>query len=246
MLLQGKNALITGCSRGIGKSTLELFAKNGANVFACFRTYDEKYEQYCNSLSEQYKVEVTPLYFEMGNYDQIKAGLKTVFNNKQDIDILVNNAGVTSNALFNMSSINSIKEVFETNLFSQLYIIQLLSKIMIKHQKGSIINVSSIVGIDGNAGQVAYGASKAGLIGATKSLAKEFVSYGIRVNAVAPGFTETDMLKNVPEKVYENCVGTVNMKRSGTPDEIANTILFLASDMSSYITGQVIRVDGGM
>lgn len=246
MLLSGKRALITGCSRGIGRSTLELFVKNGAEVYASFRKFDEKYEAYCDNLSKQYNVMIKPLYFEMNNYDEIKAGLKSIFNDKKSIDILVNNAGITSNELFNMVSMNRLKEVFEINVFSHLYITQIISKIMMRQKKGSIINVSSIIGIDGNAGQVAYGSSKAALIGATKSLAKEYSGYGIRVNAVAPGFTDTDMLKNVPENVYDACVDTVGMKRPGEPNEIAETILFLASDMSSYITGEVIRVDGGV
>lgn len=246
MLLQGKTAFITGCSRGIGKSTLEIFAQNGANVFASFRSQDEKHERYCKDISEKYNVKIVPLYFEMGDYAQIKNSLQNIFNYKKNIDILVNNAGVTNNTLFNMISIQSIKEIFEVNLFSHLYIIQIISKIMMRYKTGSIINVSSISGIDGIAGQVAYSTSKAALIGATKSLSKEFITHGIRVNAIAPGFTDTDMFKNVPAAVYDSCIGRVDLKRAGKPDEIATAILFLASDMSSYVTGQVIRADGGM
>lgn len=244
-LLEGKLCLITGCSRGIGKSTLEVFAENGADVFVSFRKYNSEYIDYCNQLSEKNNVNITPLFFEMTDYDQMKEQLKTVMSLKRNVDVLVNNAGILKESVLGMTKIDTIKDVFEVNLFSHLYLIQLVSKIMIKHKSGSIINVSSVAAIDPSAGQVAYSGSKAALISATKALSKELAPFGIRVNAVAPGYTNTDLIAGTKELI-ESKLSAVTLKRYASPEEIAKSILFLSSELSSYITGQVIRVDGGM
>lgn len=247
MLLKGRNAVITGCAKGIGKSILEVFARNGANIWACVRKPSKEFTEYIEALSNACRVNITPIYFDLGNEEQIKAGIKNIIGSKQQIDILVNNAGMVSkNALFQMTSIDTIKNVFEINFFAQILITQYISRAMIKQKSGSIINISSISGIDGNPGQLEYVASKAALIGATKKLASEFASLNIRVNTIAPGVIGTSMVKNMTDETMNNIINQIMMKRIGQPIEIAQAALFLASDMSSYITGQVLRVDGGM
>ncbi|MED1873012.1 SDR family NAD(P)-dependent oxidoreductase [Brevibacillus borstelensis] len=246
MLLQGKTAVITGCSRGIGKSILETFAQNGANIWACSRKPSEPFEQMIASLSKNYNVTITPLYFDLRSQEQVKEAMKTIFASKQCIDVLVNNAGMTSpNALFVMSSIDSMRELFETNFFSQMLITQYIARIMIKNKTGSIVNIASIAGMDGNPGQLEYVSSKAALIGATKKLADELAEHSIRVNGLAPGIVETDMIDRMSEEVLQIHLQKTKMKRLGQPSEIANAALFLASDLSSFITGQILRVDGG-
>lgn len=245
-LLQGKNVLITGCSRGIGRSILETFASHGASGWACARKPDDEFEDMVQRLSETYQVHFRPVYFDMGDHDQIKRGVKEISSSKQCIDILVNNAGITYNTLFLMSSMSKAREVFEVNFFSPFLLSQYIAKIMIRQKKGSIINISSSAGIEGNAGRSVYGASKAAVICATKAMAAELGDAGIRVNSIAPGMTRTSMLSSMSEKVIEETLLLSAMKRLGEPQDIANAALFLASDLSSYVTGQVIRVDGGL
>jgi 3-oxoacyl-[acyl-carrier protein] reductase len=246
MLLQGKTAIITGCARGIGKSILETFAQNGANIWACSRKPTDEFENKIAELSKEYNVTITPLYFDLGSQEQVKEAMKKIFSSKEKIDILVNNAGVTSpNALFLMSSVDTMREVFEINFFSQMLITQYIVRLMTKYKSGSIVNVASIAGIDGNPGQLEYVSSKAAVIGATKKLADELAEHNIRVNAIAPGIVQTDMIDRMAEEVLHNNLLQTNMKRLGQPDEIAKAVLFFASDMSSFITGQILRVDGG-
>lgn len=246
MLLTGQTAVITGCARGIGKSILDAFASAGCNVWACVRAQSDEFDAHCRHLSETYQVQVTPLYFDLRREDEIKAAMKTLFSSKQKIDVLVNNAGVTSpNALFQMTSLDQMREVFEINFFAQMLVTQYVSRLMAKHQSGSIINVASIAGIDGNPGQLEYVASKAALIGATKKLAEELSVHNIRVNALAPGLVETDMIGRMADEVLEATLRQTTLKRLGQPHEIAKAALFLASDLSSFMTGQVMRVDGG-
>ena len=246
MLLKGKNAVITGCLRGIGRATLDVFAHNGANIWACCQAPDEEFEAHVRDLQKEYDVTITPVYFDLEDHDQIKAAMRTIISSKQKVDVLVNIAGLTYNALFHMTTMEKMKRVFEIDFFSQLLVTQYITKIMVKHKGGSVINVSSIAGIDGNAGQVAYSSAKAALIGATKTLAEELAVYNIRVNAIAPGVIKTDMTADLAQDKFEKLVEKSKLNRAGTPKETAETLLFLASDLSSYITGQVLRVDGGM
>lgn len=246
MLLSGKTAVLTGCNRGIGRAILEVFAKNGANIWACVRKPDNKFTDEINVLAEVTGVTVSPVYFDLTDVEQIKAGIKTIVSAKRSVDILVNNAGIIYAALFQLTSIDKMKEIFDVNFFSQIMFTQNISRIMMRQKKGSIINISSCTAVDGDKGFAAYSTSKAAVICATKVMAKELASYGIRVNAIAPGLTKTDMISSVPENDLINTLQRTCMKRTGVPEEIANVALFLASDLSSYMTRQVLRVDGGM
>jgi 3-oxoacyl-[acyl-carrier protein] reductase len=245
-LLEGKNAIVTGCARGIGKSIVDILAQNGANIWACARTQSDEFEKMLQSLSAKYSVDIKPIYFDLTDKEQIKFAVRTIMNDKKDVNILVNNAGITYNALFQMSTLDKIHEVFDVNFISQFIFTQYIIKLMLKKKSGSIVNISSSAAIDGNAGRAVYGASKAALLCATKALAAELGDQGIRANVIAPGITKTDMLSSMTDDVINQTIMNTDMKRSGEPNDIANAVLFLASDLSSYITGQVIRVDGGM
>lgn len=247
MILKNKNAIITGCRRGIGRATLELFAKNGANVWACIRKQDDSFDAFIDSLMRMYNVRISPVYFDLADYEQIKNAVKQINAEKKNIDILVNNAGITYNALFQMTTMDKMEEVFRINYFSPLLFTQYISKIMVRQKRGNIINVASSAAIDANPGRSAYGASKAALICSSKAMAAELADKGIRVNVVAPGITNTDMVEeSMSKEVIENTISETNLKRIGIPNDIAEAILFLSSDLSSYMTGQVLRVDGGM
>lgn len=247
MILKGKNAIITGSNRGIGKKTVELFASQGANIWACARQRSDEFELQMSRLSEKYNVIIEPVYFDLDNSEEIQRAMKQIISSKKDIHVLVNNAGIVAESkLFQMTTIEEMKAVFDVNFFAPMLITQYISKRMLRQKQGSIINMASIAALDGEPAQLEYVSSKAALIGATKKLAIELGKYGIRVNAVAPGVTDTDMGNEIKEKVLVETLSKTVMKRMGTTEEIANTILFLASDLSSYITGQVIRVDGGV
>ena len=246
MILKNKNAIITGCIQGIGNATLEEFAKNGANIWACALEYNEDFEAYCQKLSDENNIWVKPVYFNLLNQDEIKVGLKKIASDKLPIDILINIAGMTKDAITHMVTIDQMKLIFEINFFSQIYLTQFITKLMIRQGYGSVVNTSSISAIDGSYGQLSYSSSKAALIGATKTLSKELASKGVRVNAIAPGVISTDMNKIVPDSIIQENIKKMKIKRLGKTDEVAKTILFLASDLSNYITGQIIRIDGGI
>lgn len=247
MLLKNKTAIITGCARGIGKEILKTFAENGADVFACVRKETEEFSERIKILSEENGVEIVPLYFDLRDDVAMKEAVMQIRKSKKKIDILVNNAGVISESLlFQMTPMENMREVFEVNFFAQMRLTQYISRFMQKNENGgSIIFMSSIAALDGTPGQLEYIGSKAALIGATKALANEFGSFNIRVNAVAPGPTKTDMGNEISEKLAEDAIKRSALGRWGTPEEIANVVLFLASDLSNYVTGQCIRVDGG-
>lgn len=246
LLLNGKNAVITGCLRGIGRETLRLFVEQGANVWACAQAPYEEFETYCKELADTHGCWVKPVYFDLSDHDAIKAAMRSIQADKQPVDCLVNVAGLTRDALVHMTTMDQLKLVFDVNLFSQVLVTQYLTKLMMRQKRGSVINVSSISGIDGNVGQLSYSASKAALIGVTKTLSRELGEHGIRVNAVAPGVIDTEMNAVVPHDVLASRVEQTSLGRLGTPREVAGTIAFLASDISAYMTGQVIRIDGGM
>ena len=247
MLLKNKNAVVTGCNRGIGKEIVRVFAENGANIFACVREDSVIFSKYIKNLEQQHSVSINPVYFDLSDEDQIKSGFKTIKETKEPVDILVNNSGVIFTALFQMTSMKKLKEMFEINYFSQILLTQYISRIMMRQKSGSIINISSSAALEGNEGRTAYASAKAAMIASTKVLAKELAPNNIRVNAVAPGLTQTEMMESsTPEDALRATLNRICMKRVGQPEEIANSVLFLASDLSSYMTSQVLRVDGGM
>ncbi|MEA4892163.1 MAG: SDR family NAD(P)-dependent oxidoreductase [Peptococcaceae bacterium] len=246
MLLKGKNAVITGCLQGIGNATMRQFAKEGANIWAgCQYEKKEVFEE-IEQLQEEYGVWIKPLVFDLTKSEEIKTAVKEIFTSKLPVDSLVNIAGMTHNALFMMTSMEDFHRVFEIDFFSQMQFSQQIVKIMTRRGGGSIVNVSSITGIDGNAGQVAYSAAKGALISATKTMALELGDYRIRVNAVAPGVIDTAMTQALTEEQRQKLVMPCKLKRLGTPEEVAKVVAFLAGGGASHITGQVIRIDGGI
>lgn len=246
MILQGKTAVITGCMQGIGFACMQKFASEGADIWACCQKQSTEFEEKIAELQAQNNVHITPLYFDLLNEDEIKSAMKELLKNKVHVDILVNIAGMTGDSLFSMMSMEVLRKVFEVNFFSQLLIMQYIVKLMSRFGGGSIINVSSISALDGNPGQTVYSSTKAAWIGATKTLAAELGEHKIRVNAVAPGVIDTPMTANLPESFYERQLGQASIHRLGKPEEVADLMAFLGSDYSSYITGQVIRIDGGI
>lgn len=245
-LLKGKTAVITGCLKGIGKATMDLFAQNGADIFACGQFETEEFKQHIDVLSKENDVQIYPLFFDLCDSDQLKSAVKSIRSSKKNIDVLVNIAGMTQDALFHMTTMDQLRRVFEVNFFSQIMFTQYITKLMLQNKSGSVINISSITAIDGNMGQLSYSSSKAAIIGATKTLSIELAPQGIRVNALAPGVIKTDMTENLPVEVMDRQLAKIKLKHVGMPLEVASAILFLASDMSSYVTGQIIRIDGGM
>lgn len=245
-MLKNKTAVITGCNRGIGKAILENFARNGADIFAVVRKSSDEFSALAEKLSAENGVKIVPVYADFSSEEEVKAAAKQILSYKLPIDILVNNVGVgLPLRMAAMTPMNSMKEVFEINFFSSFLLTQLISRNMMKNKKGSIVYVSSSAAYDGGA-NVEYCSSKAAVIGAVKRLAVELGPYNIRVNAVAPGLTETDM-GNVMNEEDEKIALSMNiMKRKGQPAEIANAAAFLASDNASFITAQVLRVDGGL
>lgn len=245
-LLEGKNAVITGCLQGIGLATMDLFAQHGANIWACCQCESESWRTHVEELRKTYGVEITPLYFDLTNPDEIKASFKTIMSAKKPVDILVNIAGMALDSLFHMVTMEQMKKTFEVNFFGPMLLTQYVTKLMARQKNGSVISISSISALDGNPGQVSYSASKSAWIGATKTLSAELGPMGIRVNAVAPGVIKTAMTDKLTPEVIDRLMIPSDIKHLGLPEDVGNLIVFLASDMSKYITGQIIRVDGGI
>ena len=247
MLLQNKTAVVTGCNRGIGSKILEVFSANGATIFACVRNINEEFRTYLNEIKKKFNNQIIPIQFDLNDENQIKEAANNILSSNSSIDILVNNAATIHTALFQMTSLKKLKEVFETNFFSQTIFTQYILKSMIKKKTGSILYISSSSALDGNEGRSAYSSAKAAMITQAKVLSREVGMYNIRVNAIAPGLTNTDMMKkNTPEEILSEVKSRISLKRIADPEEIANVALLLSSDLASYITGQVIRADGGM
>ena len=244
--LSGKTALITGCNRGIGRAIMEAYAKEGASIIACTRGIDDGIRDVYHQLSKQYDVRVYPVSMDLSDSESIRQGMKEITNLKLPIDILVNNAGIAKFRPFVMSGLDVFREIMQVNFYAPVMISQYVVKNMLRQKKGSIINFSSISGLDMNAGNSAYGASKAAIASLTRTMAKELSKAGIRVNAVAPGFVETDMNKQIDAGYMDSMLQQIALGRIAEPEEIARVAVFLASDESSYITGQIIRIDGGM
>jgi 3-oxoacyl-[acyl-carrier protein] reductase len=244
-LLENKNAIVTGTRRGIGRAVMEAFARNGANVWAFIRSHDEEFEKYSAALAIECGVWIEPVCLEMTDAEAVKVVVNSIMKEKKNIDVLINNAGVISNSLYLMTTESSVREQFEVNYFAPYIFTQRIVKLMIRSGGGSIVNISSIAALDGNPGQAAYGATKAAMIASTRSIASELGASGIRANCIAPGLVETDMLDAASEEAVDASVRGSDLGKLAKPTDIANTCLFLASDMSAYVTGQTIRVDGG-
>jgi 3-oxoacyl-[acyl-carrier protein] reductase len=246
MLLSRKNAVITGCLQGIGRAAMEVFARNGADIFACCQSEDDKFVRDIAELSEKHGVEIRPVYFDLLDEGAVKEAAVTIQKSKSPVDILVNIAGVALDANFHMITMEQMKKTFSINFFSQILFTQYITRLMLRHGRGSVINVSSISALDGNPGQLSYASSKAAMIAATKTMSQELAPKGVRVNAIAPGVIKTAMTANLPEEAISRQMFRSDLNRLGLPEEVANVMLYLASDLSSYVTGQVIRVDGGI
>ena len=244
-LLQGKTAIITGASRGIGKGIAQVFAEHGANVAFTYSSSVESakaLEDELNALG----IKAKGYQSNAANYEEAHQLADAVVEEFGSIDILVNNAGITKDNLLMRISEEDFDKVIEVNLKSVFNMTKAVQKTMLKQRKGSIINMSSVVGVKGNAGQTNYAASKAGIIGFSKSVALELGSRNIRSNVIAPGFIETEMTAKLDEATVKGWRDAIPLKRGGTPEDIANVCVFLASDLSAYVTGQTINVDGGM
>lgn len=246
MLLEGKNAVITGCNRGIGKATLEKFAENGCNVFAVIRKQSDEFDDYVEELKNQNNVDISVITADFSDELTIKEAAKEVLSSRKPIDILINNVGTDYNqSPFMMSKMETIHNTFQVNYFSHIYLTQLISKNMMKNKTGSVVFISSAAAFDGGA-NVQYASSKAALVGGCRRLALELGYFNIRVNCIAPGLTDTDLTKELSDADLEKALLMTMMQRKGRPEEIGNAIMFLASDLSTFITGQVIHVDGGI
>jgi 3-oxoacyl-[acyl-carrier protein] reductase len=244
-LLEGKVVIITGASRGIGKGIAEVFAKNGANVAFTYSSSTESamaLEAELNAMG----IKAKGYQSNAADFNEAHTFVDAVLEEFGTVDVLINNAGITKDNLLMRMSEEDFDKVIDVNLKSVFNMTKAIQKTMLKKRSGSIINMSSVVGVKGNAGQTNYAASKAGVIGFTKSVALELGSRNIRCNAIAPGFIETEMTAKLNEDVVQGWRETIPLKRGGTTEDVANACLFLASDLSTYITGQVMNVDGGM
>jgi len=244
MLLEGKTALITGGSRGIGKGIVKRLVAEGAQVAFSYRSSSEQADNLIKDLNAGDNVQAFKS--DASNYESSEALVKSVLDSFGKVDILINNAGITKDTLMLRMGEEQWDDVIQVNLKSVFNLTKHLLKPMLKNRSGSIINMSSVVGVFGNAGQANYAASKAGIIGFTKSIAKEVGSRGIRCNAIAPGFIATEMTDELDDKVKEAYTSSIPLKRFGTVEDVASACVYLGSDLSTYVTGQVLSICGGM
>ena len=244
-ILEGKNAIITGASRGIGRGIAQVFTQHGANVAFTYSSSVEAAEELEQELTNM-GVKAKAYKSNAASFEEAQELIANVSKDFSSIDILINNAGITKDNLLMRMSEEDFDKVIEVNLKSIFNMTKAVQRTMLKQRHGSIINMSSVVGVKGNAGQSNYAASKAGIIGFSKSMALELGSRNIRTNVIAPGFIETEMTAKLDEKTVQGWRDNIPLKRGGSPEDIANACVFLGSDLSSYVTGQVINVDGGM
>ena len=239
------NVIITGSNRGIGKAMVEAFASTGANIWACARKTNPEFESWLKETAENNHIWIKPVYFELTDAEAINVGVQSVLDENLPIDVLVNNAGISTVGLLSMSKVEEIEKLFGVNYFAMLRIIQKVSKRMSRQRHGVIINMGSIAGIEPQPGKIAYGSSKAAVMMMTKCLAKELGPMGIRVNAIAPGPIETEMIHQYKDEMLEKLAAESALRRLGKKEEIAQVAVFLASEQASYINGEIIKVDGG-
>lgn len=245
-MLRGKNAVITGANRGIGRACVEYFASQGANIWACARKEYEGFAEDMRSIAAKNNVEIWPVYFDIANKEMIKAAAQMIIKQKIPIDILVNNAGIAKYSNFQFLNMEELNEVFSVNYIGQLSFTQLLARRMGRNKEASIVFISSVAGLQSESGSLAYGGSKSAIAHAVGVLSRELSGQNIRVNAIAPGLVDTDMKKMADVQYWHDMVMRTDLKRSASPEEVAHVVAFLAGDLSSYITGQVLRVDGGL
>ena len=246
MLLENKNAVITGCKQGIGFKTMEVFAEEGANIWAFTEELTDNLVNKIKELQEKHCIWIKPIVCNYLDEESVKVALKEVMSDKKPVDCLINIAGITHNALFHMTSMDDFKRVFQVDFLAQMQVTQFITKLMLRNKKGSVVFVSSDAGVIGNAGQVAYAAAKGALISAMRTISSELAGRGIRVNAIAPGVIDTPMTQALTQEQKEKIMLTADIKRLGTSEETGKLLAFLASDYSSYITGQVVRINGGI
>ena len=244
-MLKGKNVIVTGATRGIGREIALTLAQNGANIAMNYRNLNSEVEDLINEI-KSFGVDALAIKCDVSITEEVDNFVKEVKSHYNTIDVLVNNAGITKDGLILRMKEEDFDDVLDVNLKGTFNTTKSVSSIMVRQKYGKIINISSVVGIAGNAGQCNYAASKAGVIGFSKSVARELASRNINVNVVAPGYINTDMTKNLPDKIKEEIIKSIPMKKIGDPKEVANLVLFLSSNLSDYITGQVINVDGGL
>lgn len=243
-LLEGQVALITGAGKGLGKATLECFAQAGASVIYANDIIEGSIDETAEKLMDEYKLRIIPAYFDVSDQEEVKKLVMRIKKEQGYLDSLVNNAGVMQDALIGTVTRPLIDSIYNVNVFGMMDLLQWAVKLMQKRRQGSIINLSSIVGITGNPGQLVYSSTKGAVIAMTKTAAKELAPYNIRVNAIAPGMIDTDMMRSVGEKHLAHHLNNIPFGRLGEPREIGDVCVFLASNMASYLSGQVIAVDG--
>jgi 3-oxoacyl-[acyl-carrier protein] reductase len=244
--LSGKVAYVTGSTRGIGNAVARLFASHGAAVVVNGRQSAVAVTTLAEELTAETGIQCIGLHADQRDAEAVKQAYAKIFTTYGRLDVLVNNAGVLEDALLGMIPEESVEYTFDVNAIALIRNMQVAARLMRRGGAGSIINLASIMGIHGNAGEVVYAASKAAVIGMTKAAAKELAPAGIRVNAIAPGFIDTDMTRSIPKAAFDVRLASIGMGRIGRPEDVANVALFLASDASSYVTGQVVGVDGSM
>ncbi len=246
-MLKNKTAVITGVTRGIGLAVLKKFSENYADSFVLVRKAAEPFLAEVQALKEEYGIRIEIVTCDLSDEESIKSAVRRISKEAPSVDILVNNAGMAADSTsFQMTSMNKMREVFQVNFFGMTVLTQYISRLMMRKKSGSIVNIASVAALDGTPAQYEYVCSKAAVVGAVKELAIELGAYGIRVNGVAPGITDTDMGGKIQSDLKDATLQNSVMKRMAEPGEIANAVLFLASDMASYMTGQVLRVDGGI
>jgi 3-oxoacyl-[acyl-carrier protein] reductase len=245
-MLAGQVALVTGSTRGIGWATARRLAEHGATVVLNGSSDAQLLEQRVAELSQASGREMHGTLFDVADDVQVMAAVREIQGRYKRLDVLVNNAGVLKDAMLGMFARDAVDRVIDVNVKGAIFVTQAAARLMMRNKKGSVINLSSIVGTHGNAGQAVYAASKAALVGLTLSAAKELAAFNIRVNAIAPGYIDTDMIKHLTPEKHQERLASIGLRRIGTPEDVADVVVFLASDLSRYVTGQVIGVDGGM
>lgn len=245
-MLSGKTALVTGSNGGIGRAIIDAFIKNGANIICAIRKVDPEFSDYVSKKLKKSKQTIEILEFDLENEQDTKEKIHTLYKKNITLDILVNNAGIASGSVFEMTSLKNLKKIFEVNFFAQIRLIQLLIRLLKKSKNSSIINLGSVSGLIAERGTLAYGSSKAAFMFATKVMANELAAYKIRVNAIAPNVTKTKMLDKMEEGAKNFLIEQSFLNRECSTNEVADLVLYLASDKSTYLNGQVIRLDGGM